>query len=82
MCWGIRGPTYKYYGVLYSVHELLDDPHVGGVWYSKPHVRAHVNVNWVSVEINGTSRHMPCCKLDSLDLCFCLLHVLCNPFQK
>ena len=36
----------------------------GGGWYSKPHVRACVNVNMVFVEINGTYRHMSCCRLD------------------
>lgn len=35
----------------------------GGGWYSKPHIRACVNM--VFVEINGTYRHMSCCRLDN-----------------
>lgn len=64
MCWGFRGPTYKYSGVLYSVRELLDDPHVGGVWYAEPHLTACVNVNGGFININGTFRHKSCLRVD------------------
>ena len=64
MCWGFRGPTCKYFGVLYSVRELLDDPHVGGVWYVEPHLTTYVNVNGGSININSTFRHMLCLRVD------------------
>jgi len=87
--WGFKGPTSTYGCVSYSIHKMLDDPHVGGVWYSKPHVTTSFVKSGKVVEINGMFRHRSCTKVDNLgegfiNLCcsMCSTIPLENDFQK
>jgi hypothetical protein len=50
ICWGFRGPTFMYSHVSYSVKELLNDLHVGGVWYPEPHLE-HVSM-WITLALD------------------------------
>lgn len=63
MCWGFRvQPTSILVCCIQFVSCWMKNIGGGG-WYSKPHIRACVNR--VFVEINGTYRHMSCCRLDN-----------------
>ena len=89
LCWGFRGPTYSYSGVSYSVRDLLNDLHVGGVWYLEPHVNASFSRRGQVFQINGTYRHRLCTRVDRsnegfTDLCcsMCATIPLENDFRK
>lgn len=64
LCWGFRGPTCSYGGVSYCARELLNDLHVGGVWYPEPHITATFIRNDEVVKINGTFKHKSYMRVD------------------
>ena len=64
LCWGFRGPHCIYGGLSYSVCELLNDLHVGLVWYPEPHLIASFTTRSKVIKINGTFRHISCIRVD------------------
>jgi hypothetical protein len=62
-CWGFWGPKVTYGDVSYVVLPLLDDRHIGTLWYPKPHATASLFVDEVEVLVRGTFRHRDCHRL-------------------
>ena len=64
LCWGFRGPHCIYGGLSYCVSELLNDLHVGSVWYPEPHLIASFTKRSKVIKISGTFRHTSCIRVD------------------
>jgi len=58
---------------------LLYDPHVGTLWYAKPHYSHYLEKNNETIYIKGTFRHIDC----SIMFCsMCPLIPKLNDFKK
>ena len=55
-----------YAGVSYSVKSLLNDCHVGHVWYPKPHVVESISLDGSEVQIQSTICHKSFYRLSRL----------------
>lgn len=64
LCWGFRGLNCNYGGVSYDVTPLLNDLHVGGVWYLEPHLTASFIKRGEGVKFKGTFRHTSYIRFD------------------
>ena len=63
LCYGFRAPNVQYGRHSFGVTGLIDDPHIGAVWYAEPHLTAAVNLEGKLVQVKGAFRHKNCHRL-------------------
>ena len=80
MCWDFRGPNVMYGDVSYVVLPLLDDRHVGALWYPEPHATASFLVDEVEVLVRGTFCHRDCHRLSGSIGGF--LNFICSMYEQ